>query len=405
MVDSIAIGNAPTGYPADVKDLAVDRSGRWLFVATDYSDGDVRVFDTGRMDPVRPARLGNISTRMRVLTDENVLIGGFIISGSEPKRVIVRGIGPSLSQIIPDSLADPMLELYEGGTLLVSNDNWRSNQQTEIEATGLAPSNDLESAIVRTLSPGAYTAIMQGTNSNVGTGLVEVYDLDRSSDSQFGNISTRGLVDTGDNVMIGGIIVPPTYASIRVIVRAIGPSLEAIGVEGALQDPTLELHDASGATIASNDNWRISDTGGSQEAEIEATTLAPTDDRESALVRPLAPGNYTTIVRGKDNTTGVGLVEVYNLPNQFWTRFIFPGHPYDRNPDAVYPLITSGRLFSVCGFRDGRREGNFSNCYSYTRTNTGADHFRLFSEAPGCGSSSPARKSLNDKWQIISFVV
>jgi DNA-binding beta-propeller fold protein YncE len=318
-VEPIPIGNAPTGYPADVKDLVVDRSGRWLFVATgDFFDGDdLRVFDTGRMDPVRPAQLGNISTRMQVLTDENVLIGGFIINGTGPKRVIVRGIGPSLAQVIPGSLADPMLELYEGATLLVSNDNWKSDQQAEIEATGVAPTNDLESAIVRTLSPGAYTVIMRGTNSNIGTGLVEVYDLDRSSDSQLENISTRGFIDTGDNVMIGGIIIPPTYASIRVIVRAIGPSLEAFGVQDALQDPTLELHDASGTTVASNDDWRVSDTGGSQEADIEATTLSPTDDRESALVRQLAPGNYTAIVRGKNNTTGVGLVEVYNLPNQF----------------------------------------------------------------------------------------
>ena len=182
------VGAIPLPLDSAVSDMVVDRSGRWLFVARfDYfGSSDLRVFDTGRMDPVRPAQLGNISTRMRVLTNENALIGGFIISGTTPKRVIVRGIGPSLTQIIPDALVDPTLELYDGGTLLVSNDNWKSDQQAEIQATGLAPNNDLESAIVRTLNPGAYTAIMRGTSSNIGIGLVEVYDLDSSSESELG---------------------------------------------------------------------------------------------------------------------------------------------------------------------------------------------------------------------------
>lgn len=316
LAGTIALGNRPgTSYGYDVRDVVVDRSGRWLFVATnDYTMANLLVFDTGRIDPLPAARLGNISTRLRVGQADAVSIAGFIVSGNDPKRVIIRGIGPSLAQSFSDFLADPTLELYQGNTLLASNDNWKSDQQAEIEATGIPPNNDLESAIVRTLAPGAYTAILRGRNDSIGIGLVEVYDLNQSTNSRLGNISTRGLVDLGDNVMIGGLIVPPTFANVRVIVRAIGPSLSDVGVQGALQDPILELHDGSGTAVAINDNWKISDTGGSQQAEIEATMIPPADDRESALVRNLAPGNYTVIVRGKNNTTGVALVEAYNLP-------------------------------------------------------------------------------------------
>jgi hypothetical protein len=254
-------------------------------------------------------QLLNISTRMQVLTGDNVLIGGFILTGSDAKKVIVRGIGPSLTSFgVPGALQDPFLELHDiNGAIIATNDNWRDTQESEIEATGLAPTDNRESAIVMTLaSDSNYTAILRGTNDTTGVGLVEVYDLDQTANSKLANISTRGFVDTGDNVMIGGFISGNGVA--KVIVRAIGPSLTSFGVPGALQDPTLELHDGTGAIIATNDNWR--DT---QESEIEATGLAPTDDRESAIVATITPGNYTAIVRGNNDTTGVALVEVYNI--------------------------------------------------------------------------------------------
>ncbi|HEX7517656.1 MAG TPA: hypothetical protein VF345_10270 [Chthoniobacterales bacterium] len=255
------------------------------------------------------APLGNISTRLRVETGDNVLIGGFIVAGTEPKKVIVRAIGPSLSNAgVPGALANPILELHGPSGLITSNDNWMEapNRQEIIDST-IAPTNDLESAILMTLpaNNSAYTTIVRGVNDGTGVGLVEAYDLDRSVDSKLANISTRGLVQTGDDVMIGGFIIVG-QASPRVIVRAIGPSLS---VPGKLADPTLELHDVNGVLLAGDDNWR---TGG-QEAEIIATGIPPSDDLESAIVRTLNPGNYTAIVRGKNNATGVALVEVFAL--------------------------------------------------------------------------------------------
>jgi WD40 repeat protein len=265
--------------------------------------------------PVSPALL-NISTRMRVLTGNNVLIGGFIVTGTDLKRVLIRGIGPSLTGV-GITLPDPTLELHQGGMTIATNDDWKTrpdgtSQRSEIEATGIPPTNDLESAILMTLSPGAYTAILAGKNEGIGVGLVEIYDLGQGANSKLANISTRGFVDAGDNVMIGGVIVGGGSGggSARVLVRALGPS---VLVAGALGDPTLELHDGSGALIASNDNWKTRPDGTSQQAEIEATGIAPTNDLESALVQTLTPGNYTAIVRGTNNTTGVGLAEVYNL--------------------------------------------------------------------------------------------
>ncbi len=259
-------------------------------------------------------QLLNISTRLRVETGENVLIGGFIISGTDPKRVVVRGIGPSLAQFFTDFLGDPILELHgPAGFETITNDNWKlrsdgSSQQAEIEATGLAPTSDLESATVQSLSANnAYTTIVRGKDDTSGIGLVEAYDLDASANSKLANISTRGLVQTGNNVMIVGFIAGNGLT--KVIIRGIGPSLAQAGISGALQNPTLALHDGNGATLASDDDWR---TGG-QEAEIIATTIPPSNDLESAIVALLAPGAYTAIVSGVNNTTGVGLVEVYNI--------------------------------------------------------------------------------------------
>jgi plastocyanin len=254
-----------------------------------------------------PSVFGNISTRLLVETGNNVLIGGFIITGTQPKRVIVRAIGPALASFFPDALADPVLELHDSsGGLIFSNDNWRSDQEAQIMATGIPPSKDLESAIVATLpaNSSAYTAIVRGMNNGTGIGVVEAYDLDRMVDSKLANISTRGFLQTGNNVLIGGLIVLGQNP-LRVIVRAIGPSLP---VTGALADPTMELRDGNGVLIASNDNWRSD-----QEAEIIATTIPPTNDLESAIVRNLTPGNYTAIVRGVNNTTGIAVVEAYSL--------------------------------------------------------------------------------------------
>jgi hypothetical protein len=242
---------------------------------------------------------------VRVETGDNVLIGGFIVTGTQPKKVLIRAIGSSLS--IAGHLDDPKLELYSGGTLLEANDNWgESREKQAIIDTTIPPSNSLESAIVRTLpaNNSAYTAIVRGVNNGTGVGLVEVYDLDRAANSKLANISTRGLVQTGANVMIGGFIV--LNGNQKVIVRAIGPSL---GIAGELADPTLELHDHNGTLLQSNDNWR---TGG-QQAEIIATTVPPTRNEESAIVRTLTPGNYTAVVRGVNQTIGVALVEVYAL--------------------------------------------------------------------------------------------
>ena len=256
-----------------------------------------------------PTTLGNISTRLLVETGDNVLIGGFIVSGTQPKRVIVRAIGPSLP--FAGTLADPVLELRNpSGGLIASNDNWRSTQETEIIATGIPPSNDLESAIVATLPAGsAYTAIVRGVNNGTGIGVVEAYDLDRTVNSKLANVSTRGFVSTGDNVMIGGTIIIGSVPA-RVLFRAIGPSLTNFGVPNALQDPTLELRDGNGALLFANDNWR--DT---QEAEIIATGIQPANDLESAILGTLPPAAYTAIVRGNNDSTGVALVEAYQLDN------------------------------------------------------------------------------------------
>ena len=259
------------------------------------------------------------------------MIGGFIVQGTGPKRVIIRAIGPELGAPpynIPNALGNPRLELHNAaGALIGSNDNWQTtiigdviprNQVTDIQNSGHAPANPFESAIIADLPPGNYTAIVSGVNNMTGVGLVEVYDLSANTTSILGNISTRSFVQTGDNVMIGGFIVQGTGAK-RVIVRAIGPELGAppYNIPNALANPTLELHDGMGALIAANDNWRTTIIGGiitaSQVRDIFNSGYAPRDGRESAIIADLPPGNYTAIVRGVNDTTGVALVEVYDL--------------------------------------------------------------------------------------------
>jgi hypothetical protein len=251
-----------------------------------------------------PALLGNISTRLNAQTGDNVLIGGFIITGTQPKKVIIRAIGPSLP--LSGKLGDPKLRLHDAtGATIATNDNWKdaSNKQEIIDST-VPPSDDKESAIVTSLSPGAYTAIVSGVNDATGIALVEVYDLDPTVNSKLANISTRGLVQTGDNVLIGGFIVLGTEAQ-RIIVRAIGPSLS---IANKLSNPILALHDPNGQLLAANDDW-VSDHA----TEIRATKVPPSSDTESAIVATLTPGPYTAIVRGVNNTSGVAVVEVYGL--------------------------------------------------------------------------------------------
>jgi len=262
-----------------------------------------------------PTGAANISTRLSVGTEDNVLIGGFITQGNAPMKLVARGIGPSLPVIGP--LPNPFLELHSGAATIAMNDNWKDNlgggsQEVAIQNTALAPTNDLESAILAVLDPGAYTAIVKGTDNGTGVGLVEVFNLgaaslDTSSEAHLANISTRGNVQTGDNVMIGGFINQGAVP-IKVLLRGIGPSLTSEGVSGALANPVLELHEPDGTTVITNDDWMAT-----QKADITATTLAPKNALESAilLTLPVGQGAYTAIVRGVNNTTGVALVEAY----------------------------------------------------------------------------------------------
>ncbi len=275
-----------------------------------------------------PTQLSNISTRGLARTGSDVMIGGFIIQGSAPKTVIVRAIGPALTPLgIPNALADPTLSLHNSaGALIASNNNWQttiiggivtSDQVTAIQNSGHAPTQPSESAIIVTLSPGNYTAVVSGVNNTVGVALVEVYDLSTGTTSILGNISTRDLVQTDANVMIGGFIVQGAQPN-TVIVRALGPALTPFGIPNALADPTLELHGPAGALIASNNNWQTTIIGGiitsDQVSAIQNSGHAPTQPSEPAIIATLPPGNYTAVVRGVNNTVGVALVEVYDLP-------------------------------------------------------------------------------------------
>jgi glucose/arabinose dehydrogenase len=252
----------------------------------------------------------NISSRSRVATGENVMIGGFIITGNANKKVIVRAIGPSLPAFVLNPLTNPTLELHSStGALIASNDNWRDTQEAEIIESQLAPTNDLEAAIIATLAPGSYTGVVQGNNGGSGAGLVEVYDLDTAAASTLANISTRSFVQAGDDRLIGGFILGSNGGGAHVIVRGIGPSLPQLS--NTLADPTLELRDGNGGLIRFDDNWQDDQN---QAAQITASGLAPSNPLESAIAADLAPGNYTAIVGGKNNGTGIGVVEVYTNP-------------------------------------------------------------------------------------------
>jgi hypothetical protein len=257
----------------------------------------------------------NISTRLRVETGDKVLIGGFIITGTGAKKVAIRGIGPSLANSgLSGVLADPTLELRtHDAVLFAQNDNWQDNivQASQLITLGLAPQHPNESGMVTTLQPGAYTAIMSGKNQTSGIGLIEIYDVDQASASQMANISTRGFVRTGDNVMIGGFILGNGSGASTVAVRALGPSVSRIALVDFLLNPTLELRNANGLLLIANDDWQDDPTSA---AQLVAHDLQPTYDVESAIFVSLPPGAFTAIVAGTDGDVGVGLVEVYNVP-------------------------------------------------------------------------------------------
>jgi len=332
-------------YNPPVPQFPSSYSGKYFFA--DLCNGWIRVFDpsagtatgfaTGIVNPVDlhvgpdgalyylargsggqvfrisalPAQALNISGRARVEIGEGVAISGFIITGPEPKRVGVRGIGPSLANFgVSGPLADPVIQLSRGdGSLVMANDNWKNTQQAEITGAGLAPSNDKEAALIATLTAGNYTAIVTGKNGGTGVALAEVYDLDQAADSRLANVSTRAQVGTGSDVLIGGFITGNKIGATRVAVRALGPSLQQFGIANPLPDPRLELRNANGALLASNDNWQ---SDASQAALISSYGLAPPNNLESAIAISLAPGPYTAIVTGKNNQTGICLIEIYD---------------------------------------------------------------------------------------------
>jgi hypothetical protein len=252
---------------------------------------------------------------MRVDTGDNVGIGGFIITGNVPKHVVVRAIGPSLTKFgftPAELLADPFLEIHGPGNFAtITNNNWKDTQEAQITADGLAPTNDLESAIDATLSPGNYTAIVKANagTTPAGIALVEVYDVNTATASKLGNLSTRAFVRTESNVVIAGFILGNNQGDDRVVIRGLGPSLSAFGVPNPLQDPTLELRDKDGNLLRSNNDWQ---DDSAQATQVTAAGLAPSNSKESAIAVSLPPGPYTAILAGLNNGTGVGLVEVYD---------------------------------------------------------------------------------------------
>jgi hypothetical protein len=257
----------------------------------------------------------NISTRLRVDVGDRIMIGGFIITGNVPKAVVLRGLGPSLtSSGLPAALLlqDPLLELRgQSGALITSNDNWKDNpQRSQIEGTNFQPTDDRESVILATLPPAAYTAILKGVGQTTGIGVVEVYDNNQAADSELANISTRGFVMAGDEVMMGGFTLDANNNPTRVAVRALGPSLSSFGLANVLADPTLELHDSNGTIMISNDDWQSDPVSAGQ---LSANGLGLPDPKESGIFTSLPAGQFTAIVAGKNGGVGIALVEIYNV--------------------------------------------------------------------------------------------
>lgn len=290
-----------------------ETSGRPYERQGDPWDPSMQLARLPRPGPANPSRAVNLSTRLRVGTGENVMISGFIVNGTASKNVILRALGPSLAQAgIGDVLVNPRLELRRADSSLVAaNDDWKEDatQRELIKASGVPPVNDAEAALVAALEPGSYTVIVSGVDGSKGLAVAEIYDLDANAGAALANVSTRGFVATGNDVMIAGFILGGSNAGAKVIVRASGPSLQQAGVGSALANPTLELHNGNGSLIAFNNDWKEED-----QASVEGTGIPPAVDQESAIVVTLPHGNYTAIVAGKDGTAGVALIEVYVLP-------------------------------------------------------------------------------------------
>jgi len=317
--------NAYPGFP-EVRALAIQEDGKLLFGGLFNTYNGTPRIGLARLtgpDPANPTPglVGNVSTRLPVGTDENVLIEGFIVQGpaGSVKTLLVRAIGPSLASFgIGDALANPTLEIHDSNNATVAtNNDWRNtevgglitgDQSAEISASGVAPSDDLESAIIANLAPGSYTAVVRGLGNTVGTGLVDAYDISAGSPARLGNVATRGFIQPGDKLMIAGFIVQ--NGPVRAVVRAIGPSLTALGVSNPLPDTTLQLRNENGVVLLENDDWK---TDPAQKQELEGTGLQPTNDLEAAVIMTLPPGQYTAQVRGKGESSGIGVVEAYFL--------------------------------------------------------------------------------------------
>jgi hypothetical protein len=313
--------NDNTANGGDLQDWAGPAPDPFNAFGPPAEQDDLTPVDLQTMDVIGYDRVtatgsaANVSTRLQVGTGNNLLIAGFTVTGpsGSTKKVIVRGLGPSTN--VPGALANPTLELHDSTNLIASNDNWKttviggiimSDQVAEIQASTLAPTNDLESALIGTLSPGGYTAQVRGANNTTGIGVADAFDLSLGSAARLANVSTRGQVGTGNDLMIAGFVI--VNNPVNVVVRGLGPSLTQFGIQNPLADPTIELRDSNGALVLANDNWRTT-----QQAEIMATTLQPSNDAESALVKILQPGLYTALLRGTNNGTGVGVVDVFAL--------------------------------------------------------------------------------------------
>jgi hypothetical protein len=318
LIDYAFVNGGLPGRPTFAQLIGLDASGEKIFYYqyptvscnTAYNSIPLHLESTN-FPTVGPQPL-NLSTRGNVSGGDGVLIGGFVITGTDAKTVVLRALGPSLSSFsVPNVLSDPVLRLFNSShALIATNDNWQSDpHNADIQKNGLAPGNVLESATFQTLAPGAYTVIVSGKDSATGIGLVELYDLSPLSNSQLKNMSTRGSVGTGDDVLISGFTIGDV-GNTTVIVRALGPSLARFGVSGVLSDPTLTIFDSTGTVIASNDNWRDDVNA----IDVQKNALSPPNERESALVLHPPAGEYTAVVRGANGGTGIGLAEVYTLP-------------------------------------------------------------------------------------------
>ena len=308
-IDTLKIDEGHIGLQAQHSERVNKKWYDNVVIATQYIGPMASASPTPSPTPTAPAQLQNISSRLLIQTGNNVGIAGFVIGGPEAKKLLIRGLGPTLTQFnVTGVMPNPMLKLYDGnGSLITTNDDWKSTQEAAIAATQLAPQNDVEAAILATLQPGAYTVIQSDASAATEVGLLEIYDLNPLASSRLLNLSTRGLVQIGAQALIAGCSVAAD--SNDVLVRALGPSLSTLGVDNALADPVVTLYDSNANVIATNDNWKDS-----QRSAVESTGLQPPNDLDAAILARLSRGNYTAIVTGKNGSVGIGLVEIYAVP-------------------------------------------------------------------------------------------